>query len=244
MPTKLVRRGRVCGYRPTREQLEEILELAQRGIEENSFANLKYSQGDQEIYSHGNQGKILSENLSEIIREAGNPDELNNLYFSVNQDSPARRVDIQIGSGNWTTYLIESDDPTWAYGRYHEITERLLANRSLYAKGHSARPEVLQKGTGDKWRPTVWELVPDWRAAIAENLLKILWIVLAIGIAPIPFTLIYYYDPANTKVGRNHQHNAEHVLQWLSNNSVILFFITVSYVIMLIFLQRRMKDFP
>ena len=92
-------------------------------------------------------------------------------------------------------------------------------------------------------RPTVWELVPDWRAAIAENLLKILWIILAIGIAPIPFTLIYYYDPANTKVGRNDQHNAEHVLQWLSNNSVILFFITVSYVIMLIFLQRRMKTF-
>lgn len=245
MPTKLVRRGRVCGYRPTREQLEEILELAQRGIEENSVANLKYSQGDADIYSPGNHGKILPENLSEIIREAGNPDELTNLYFSINQDSPARRIDIQIGSGSgdWTTYLIESDDPTWAYGRYHELTERLLANRGLYAKGHSPGPQVLQKGTGNRWRPAVWELVPDWRASVAESLPKALWLILAIEIVPILIALAYYYDSTNTKVSRNDQRNAEHVLQWFSNNSGVLFFITVSYVIMLIFLRRRMKTF-
>ena len=33
------------------------------------------------------------------------------------------------------------------------------------------------------------------------------------------------------------------MLQWFSNNSVILFLITVIYVTMLIFLQRRMKTF-
>jgi hypothetical protein len=242
VPTKLVRRGRVCGYRPTREQLEGILELAQKDIDGNSVANLKYSHGDEEVYSHGNHGKILSDNLSEIIREAGNPDELNNLYFSISQDSPARRVDIQIGSGDWATYLIESDDQTWAYGRYHELTEMLLANRSLYSKGHSPRPEVPQKGAGNKWRQAVWELVPDWRATVAENLLVTLWLILAIAVAPIPVALVYDYNAASTKVGRIDQHNAEHILQWYSNNSVTLFFITVTYVIMLIFLQRRMKS--
>lgn len=241
MPTKLVRRGRVRGYRPTREQLEEILELAQKGIDGNSVANLRYSHGDEEVYSHGNHGKILPDNLSEIIREAGNPDELNNLYFSISQDSPARRVDIQIGSGDWTTYLIESEDQTWAYGRYHELTEMLLANRSLYAKGHSAAPEIIQ-GTGNKWRSAAWELVPDWRATISDYLLTTLWVILAIEVAPIPFAIGYYYNAANTKIGRSDQHNAERILQWYNNNSVILFFITVIYIIMIIFLRRRMKS--
>jgi len=244
VPKKLVRRGRVRGYRPTREQLEEILELAQRDIEGNSSANLRYSYGDEEVYSHGSGGKIQPEDLSEIIREADNPDALNNLYFSISQDSPVRRVDIQIGSGDWTTYLIESDDETWAYGRYHQLTEKLLANRSLYAKGFSARPEVLQKGTGDRWRQAVWELVPDWRATFAGNLLKILWFILAIEIVPILVSIAYYYAPGgDTAVDRSDQHNAQQVLQWFNNNSAALFFITVIYVTMVILHRRRMKSF-
>ena len=140
--------------------------------------------------------------MNEIIREDGNPEELNNLYFSINQDSPVRRVDIQIGSGDWTTYLIESDDPTSGLSPVSSITEKLLANRALYAKGHSARPEVPQKGTGNKWRPTVWELVPDWRASIADLLLTALWLILAIEIV-IPFALVYYYHHTNSKVSQN-----------------------------------------
>jgi hypothetical protein len=241
MPTKLVRRGRVCGYRPTREQLEEVLELAQKGVDGNSVAYLRYSHGDEEVYSHGNHGKILPDNLSEMIREAGNPDELNNLSFSISQDSPARRVDIQIGSGDWTTYLIESEDQTWAYGRYHELTEMLLANRSLYAKGNSVAPQIIQ-GASNKWRPAAWELVPDWRATVSGYLLSTLWLILIIEVAPIPFAIGYYYNAAGTKIGRSDQHNAERVLQWYSNNSAILFFITVIYIVMLIFLRRRMKS--
>jgi hypothetical protein len=132
--------------------------------------------------------------LSEIIREAGNPDELDNLYFSISQDSPPRRVDIQIGSGDWTTYLIESDDQTWAYGRYHELTEMLLADRSLYAKGHSGAPEVPQKGTGDKWRAAAWELTTNWRMTFASVAFGLLVFVLIISIVPIPIVLAYYYE--------------------------------------------------
>lgn len=244
MPRKLVRHGRVCGYRPTREQLDEILELAQRGIEGNSIASLRYSQGDEEIYSHGHNGKILSQDFSDLIKEAGDPAALNNLYFSISQDSPVRRVDIEMGPGDWTTYLIESDDQTWAYGRYHELTEKLLANRSLYAKGHFARPEILQESTGDKWRPAAWELVADWRVSIVKNLSRVLWLALAIEVAPILVALLYYYDPGgHTTVERNDQHNAERVLQWFNHKSTILLLITLSYVIMVIFLERRMRYF-
>jgi hypothetical protein len=243
VPTKLVRRGRVCGYRPTREQLEEILELAQRGIDENPAASLKYSQGDKDHYSHVHHGKILPANVAEIIKLAGDPDDLNNLEFSINQDAPARRVDIQIGPGDWTKYLIESDDQTWAYGRYHELTERLLANRSSYAKGHLPRPEILRNDTDDKWRSTVWELVPDWRATFADNFLKPLWLALSVEIFPILVAMVYYFDPTNNRVGRADQNNAEHLLQWFNDNSFILIFITLSYIFMLIFLRRWTRTF-
>jgi hypothetical protein len=203
---------------------------------------LRYSHGNEEVFSHGNNGKILPDNLSEIIREAGNPDELNNLYFSINQDSPARRVDIQIGSGDWTTYLIESDDQTWAYGRYHQLTEMLLANRSLYAKGHSAAPEVPQKGKGDKWRAAVWELSTSWRATLASAAFGLLVFLLIIAITPIPIALVYYYNAANTALGRTDKINAQHVLQWYNNNGATLFFIFVTYIVMLVLLRRRLKS--
>lgn len=243
MPTKLVRRGRVCGYRPTREQLEEILQLAQKGIDENSAVSLKYSQGDKDHYSHGNHGKILPVNVAEIVKLAGDPDDLNNLEFSISQDAPARRVNIQIGPGDWTKYLIESDDQTWAYGRYHELTERLLANRSSYAKGHFARPEVLRNDTDDKWRATVWELVPDWRASFADHFLTPMWLALSVEIFPILVALVYYFNPTNNRVGRADQNNAEHLLQWFNNNSFVLILITLSYVFMLIYLRRWMRTF-
>jgi hypothetical protein len=241
VPKKLVRRGRVRGYRPRREELEEVLELAQRGIEENSVAGLRYSQGDQEIYSVGNNGKILPDNLNEIIKLAGNPAELNNLNFSISQDSPVRRVDIQIGPGDWTTYLIESDDQTWAHGRYHEITEELLANRSLYAKGHSTPPQVPKKGR-DEWRPAAWELVYDWRARAVNTIVPSLWLPLALEVCTILIAIGYYYGTsANTVVARADHHNSVLVLNWFNNNHMLLFFINVSYVLMVIFLRRQMK---
>jgi hypothetical protein len=180
--------------------------------------------------------------LSEIIREGGNPDELNNLYFSISQDSPARRVDIQIGSGDWTTYLIESDDQTWAYGRYHELIEMLLADRRLYAKGHSAAPQVPQEGIGDKWRAAAWELKTSWRATFASAAFGVLVGILAISIAPIPIALAYYYNAANTMVGKSDKQNAEHVLQWYNNNGSTLFLLFVAYIAMLVVLRRQLKS--
>jgi hypothetical protein len=241
VPKKLVRRGRVRGYRPTRGQLVEILELAQKGIEENSVAKLSYSQGNQEFYSSGTNGKILPENLGEIVTEAGEPNELSNLSFSISQDSPVRRVDIQIGPGGWMTYLIESDDQTWAHGRYHEITEKSLANRSLYAKGRSSTPQVPKEGTNE-WRPAAWELVSDWRANAVDYLAPVLWLIVIAEIATIIIAQVFYQNThSNTVAARNDRHNAHLVLSWFSNNSVLLFFISLSYVLMIIFLGRRMR---
>lgn len=242
MPQKLVRRGRVLGYRPTREQLERILELAQRGIEENSVANLKYSLGNKVFYSNGNNGRILPEDFRrDIVREAGNPGELNNLIFSISQASPVRRIEIEIGPGDWTTYLIESDDPTWAHGRYFEITEELLADRNLYAKGRSSTPQVPKEGT-DEWRPAVWELVSDWRASALDYLNVVLWFVVVIEIGIIIIADLYYHNThGNAEVARNDHHNAQLVLNWFNNNATLLFFISLSYILMIIFLSRRMK---
>jgi hypothetical protein len=245
VPRKLVRRGRVRGYRPTREQLEEVLELAQRGIHQNSAARLVYSRGNEEFYSEGNDGKILPENLSQVVKDAGDPSELNNLYFSINDDSPVRRVEIEIGPGDWTRYFIESDDQTWAHGRYYEITEKLLADRSLYAKGRSSTPEVPKEGT-DAWRPAAWELVSDWRASAVGNatsvLWGVLWCVVPAGILTILIALSYYYDTyTNLEVARNDRHNAHLVLGWFRHNSALLLVVLLCYVIMIIILSHLLK---
>lgn len=245
MPKKLVRPGRVQGYRPRREQLEETFELAQRGIDHNSAAKLIYSQGREEIYSEGNNGKILPENFGLVIADAGDPDELNNLYFSISQDSPVRRVEIQIGPGDWTWYLIESDDQTWAHGRYHELTEKLLSDRSLYAKGHSSAPQAPKEGTDD-WRPAPWELVSDWRAIAANFVTHALWLVLwsavLAEIGTILIALTYYYNTyTDPDVARNDRYNADLVLSWFRHNSALLILVNVSYVVMTITFRSWMK---
>jgi len=231
------------GYRPTWEQLVEILELAQKGIEANPFAHIKYSQGDEEIYSHGDSGQISRGNLEEVIKEAGDPEELNNLYFSISQDSPVRKIEIQIGYGEWTTYLVESDDQTWAYGRYHELTDKLLANRGLFANGYSPSPQVLQEGTDDKWRRAAWEIVSDWKTSIAGHLITALWYVLIVELVLLGYTLGTYYDPGgNTRASKNDQHNAAIILSWADKNSFIIFCINLSYVATIVALRRWIKS--
>lgn len=246
MPKRLVRRGRVRGYRPTREQLEEVLELAQRGIAKDAATQLKYAQGNEEIYSYGKDGRITSENLNEIIKEAHNPSELNNLNFSIIQDSPVRKVDIEVGvNGDWTNYLIESEDQTWAYGRYHELTEKLLANRSLFAMGRSPSPEVLQVGTDDKWRPAAWELAKDWRANICGGLTPLLSFFIVIEIVFIGYYLGEYYGSSGdtTKAAISAKHQAELVLHWLNGNLATIFLINFFYIWMIIALRRWAKYF-
>src|SRR6266567_279681 len=181
MPKRLVRRGRVRGYRPTHSQLQEILELAQRDFGDASAAHLVYSQGDLEIYPQADTPKILPNHIDEIIKEADDPDELNNLDFSISQATPIRRVETHIGPGNWTTYRVESDDQTWAYGRYHELTDKLMSNRSLYAKFKSGTPQVLKEGTDDRWRSTPWEPPKNW-LVFATGIATILpWMLLVLA---------------------------------------------------------------
>ena len=146
MPCRLVRHGRVRGYRPTVGQLQQTLELAQGGIDDpDSSASLVYSRGNLEFYPEGKLNKILPKHLDQAIEAAGRPDRLDNLTFSIRQDDLSRSVDIQIGSDGWTFYRVESDDQTWAHGRYHERTENFLQHRGLYAKYTDPVPQTLEE---------------------------------------------------------------------------------------------------
>src|SRR6202046_2458788 len=191
MPKKLVRRGRVKGYRPSLEQLESLLELAQRGIDStDTVARLTYLQGDLEIYPQDHEGIILPSHLAEIIKEAGEPNELNNLTFSIDQPCPNRRVEISIGPGVWTNYRVESDDQTWAFGRYHEVTGRLMADRCNYTKCTSASPQIIQEGTDDKWRPAAWESDEGWLIAISGMAPMFVTLLLGVWLALFGYLVI------------------------------------------------------
>lgn len=235
VPKKLVRRGRVCGYRPTRTQLEEMLELAQRGIDDPSAeAKISYWQGDQQVSPQGKIRKVLPTHLNEIIDLAGpNARELSNLDFEIRQDGQIERaVTIRMGPDDqWTTYEVRSDDQTWAFGRYHELTDRLLADRNLSTKAHSARPEVPQRGGGSSWKPGTWEVVDDLRVRLVKwGWWSSLWL-LPIVAALFVLLVLSYYNPG----GKTHADLIEHqhaitMIRWASNNAFALFGIVISYL--------------
>ena len=233
MPKKLVRRGRVRGYRPSREQLESLLELAQRGIDStDTVARLTYLQGEMEISPRDHEGIILAADFAEVIKEAGEPNELNNLSFTIGQPCPTRRVEINIGPGEWTTYRVESDDQTWAFGRYHEITDRLMADRCNYTKGTSASPQIIQEGTDDKWRPAAWEADKGWqiwRAAMIPGVLAFslfAWFFLW-GYA----VLEANYGPLKTGADRANRAHAIKQEHWLQAHAFLMFILTVACLI-------------
>lgn len=235
------------GYRPTREQLEELLELAQRGIDHDPAARLVYLQGREEIYAEKSSGKILPGDFGQVVKDAGDPRELNNLYFSISQVSPVRRVEIEIGPGEWTWYVIESDDQTWAHGRYHEITEKLLVDRSLYAKSHSSTPQVPGRGT-DNWHPAPWELTPDWRVSAVDYVNQIVrWVLgctMVAEIGTILVSLSYYHatytDPEQAK---NDRYAANMVLEWFKHNTTWLLLLNLGYIFLVVMLNYWMKTF-
>lgn len=188
---------RVQGYRPSRRQLEELLALAQKGIEENAIARLESHQGDEQFYTRRGIGKVESDNLSEMISDAGNPAKLSNLHFSIDQTSPpSRSVEVYIGPGDWTDYRVESDDQTWALGRYHELTDKLLADRTWYAKHLAPNPERF--GNDDHWYPTPWEVTTDWRTLFLTNGLGLLWALLVVEISLGAFIADLYYLPSGS----------------------------------------------
>jgi hypothetical protein len=233
MPKKLVRRGRVKGYRPSREQLESLLELAQRGMDAaDTTAHLTYLQGDLEIYPHDHGGIVLPDHFAEIIKEAGEPTELNNLLFSVIQPFPPRRVEVSIGPGEWTTYRVESDDQTWAFGRYHELTDRLMADRCNYAKGTSASPQIIEERTDDKWRPAAWESDKGWLIALSAMAPKLAALSLLAGflfVAYIPFEASF--GPVKTKADRAQHAAALRTEHWLHTHSFAVFVLMTSCLV-------------
>lgn len=242
MPSKLVRHGRVRGYRPTADQLLEMLELAQRGIDDaGSSADLIYSQGDLEFYPKGDLKKILPSHLDEIIEESGRPDDLNNLGFSVGQAELSRNVRILIGPGDDTIYRIESDDQTWAYGRYHELTDKLLKDRSLYAKFVAAAPETLEEGTDNKWRQVAWESANDWRAALVGLITLLPYLP---GAAALALTLSFLGNYYGAETKQDHQ-QALDIIHFMSRpHSILITTISVvTYVIAILAYRRWKKTF-
>lgn len=246
MATKVVQHGRVRGYRPTRSQLEEMLDLAQRGIDGDSQANLTYSQGDLVIYPEDNLKRVTPDDLDEIIRQAGEPEELSNLSFAIAQESPVRALAIEIRSGDWTEYVIESEDQTWAYGRYHELTEKLLSDRSLYSKFRAASPEVLRQGA-DKWQPAAWEPVKDWRIFLTGSSVVIPWILL---IGALLYALLVSGD-ASVKPGQpgqtiqtvpNYQQALAQV-RWFDAHSTAIIGWTLIYSVALFAYMRWLRVF-
>ena len=235
---KLVRRGRVCGYRPTHARLEEMLELAQRGIDDtNVNAHLSYWQGDQQISPQDSMHKVLPRNLDEIIKEA-DPEtrELSNLSFDISQDGPVERaVVIQIGPDQWTTYEVRSDDQTWAIGRYYELTNKLLNDRNLYSKAYSARPQVPQKGAQGSWKPGTWEVVDDLRVSLVK-----LAVWLSLWAAPIAAAIFaffadsWYYPGGKTYADLMDHQNALNMLHWANVNQSTIILISLSYLLWLI----------
>jgi hypothetical protein len=231
--------------------LEEILELAQRGIDGDSTAHLTYSQGDLEIYPRSDLKQVVPDDLKEIIQEAGDPDGLNNLGFSITQDSPIRRVGINIGPGEWTTYRVESDDQTWAYGRYHELTDKLVSDRTLYAKLRSSRPQTLREGKDDKWRPSAWEPKKDWRLIFLTVLVAIPFALSLIALVYMAFvTAVAYAKPTNTGYTRQQfqraiqtQKDALTQVHWMGAHWAVIFGLTLSYAIILLALSRWLKSF-
>ena len=251
MAKKLVRRGRVRGYRPTRSQLEEMLELAQRGFDGDSIAHLTYSQGDLEIYPRSDLKQVVPDDLNEIIQEAGNPDGLNNLDFSITQDSPLRKVSINIGPGEWTTYWVESVDQTWAYGRYHELTDIFVRDRTIYAKCRSSRPQALREGSGDKWRPTAWEPKKDWRIIFMSALVITPFVLAFLVLVSVALIAIVAYTPS-TGAGYTRQQYQQAIrtqkdslaqIHWMGAHWAVIAGLTLSYIIILWALSRWLKTF-
>ena len=126
-------RSRICssslsGCQPTLSHLTEIWELALRGFgSRERKVSLTHLVGDRE--------RVVSQDLNELVREAGSPAVLNNLTLSAEQDNPHQEVLIQIGPGRDTSVTVEAQDHTWAIGRHTEVMEKFNNTRRWYSPG-------------------------------------------------------------------------------------------------------------
>ena len=219
-----------------------MLRVAQKDFDDTAEAQLVYSQGELEITPQAFTCEILPAHVDELIKEAGDPDELNNLLFTISQPSPIRKIEVRIGFGRWATYRVESDDETWAYGRYHELTDKFMRDRSLYAKFHSGQPEILKEGTDDKWRTTVWEVSKDWRESLVAVVASLPWWPLIVA-ALFAITITgYSVSPGSTVSDKDNHKLALQDAHHLAAHSSILTILTLCYLFTLYAYRHWMQN--
>jgi hypothetical protein len=81
---------------------------------------------------------------------------------------PNRYVQIEIGPGDSTTYTVGSDDSTWTLGRHYGLTEKLLSDRSHYAKYRVPAPGMsIQKSNLLAYEDLPWKTDRNWRIRLA-----------------------------------------------------------------------------
>ncbi|WP_188197236.1 hypothetical protein [Nonomuraea sp. SYSU D8015] len=161
-----VRRGRIQGFRPTAEQIQDVWQLAQKGFD-STATDTKIS------YDPGNSKSIEDDDLANFVREVKKDrDLLTNLHLKSSQANPRRIVEISIGPDSWTTYEVQAEDSTWALGRFEELTAALLEARPFLAAIRAKAPEwqpysYLQQ---EKNRPRTgkrlsvrWREGPSWQ---------------------------------------------------------------------------------
>jgi hypothetical protein len=164
-----VRTGRVRGYRPSADQLSDLIQLAQKHIEPStSSAELICNIGEEKLRSDPKLPTVRPEDLRALIEKAGDVRELDNLEFHIKQTTPSRYVEIEIGPGDWTTYTVGSDDDTWTLGRHYELTEKLVSDRTSFAKYKAPRPSIrINEGGLAKWETLPWKPVQGLGVRIA-----------------------------------------------------------------------------
>jgi hypothetical protein len=172
-------RSRICsssllGCQPTLSQLTEIWELTLYGLESaERKVSLTHLVGDRE--------RVVSQDLKELVREAGSPDVLNNLTLSAEQENPHREVLIQIGPGRDTSVTIEAQDETWAIGRHTQVMEKLNDTRRWYTPGEPVK--LLSWPEKSKARPLT----------LKRAILGLVGIVLAVAGALLLVVLVEVY---------------------------------------------------
>lgn len=137
--------------------------LSQKGIDSpKATAKIRYRQGSEVTTSGKGISKIEPQHLSKLIEESGNPKRLINFKFSAKQKNPYRRIEVTIRLDGWTYYEVASSDFTWALGRFHELTEKLLTNRRLTAKAQFPLPQVATpRQYWADWGGPLWMSVHD-----------------------------------------------------------------------------------
>jgi hypothetical protein len=119
---------------------------------------------------------IEPEYLDALMTEVDGIRELDNLTFRIEQQDPKRYILIDIGPGDWTEYTVESDSDTWTLGRHYELTEKLLEDRSFYAKYKRPRPYILVKEKGRfVWETVPWKPGRGWRMTVAGTSEALVW---------------------------------------------------------------------